>query len=283
MKLNKKTVAIVASILIIGATIVTKSIKSNTEAAEKAATATADSITYDLRIATLPTLDALPFYIAEKNGAFDSLGLKVQLLMMNAQFDCDTALLGGTIDAVLMDQVRQAKYEAEGKQFCSLHNISTPLSLVISKDLGTQKVQDLRNHTLAISRQSADISFAEQIFKIYGLKNDEVHYPQINDLRLRTTMLTHRQVDAAILPEPMATMAQLNGHHILYKGAVPTSGTNQLVFKADSQCKDKLSALADAYMKAKAELDKKKLADYRSLLITKFNIPEAVVDTLITR
>ena len=48
-----------------------------------------------LKIAVMPTLDCLPFYVASDCGIFDTLGLQVSLKCKTAQMDCDEAMRKG--------------------------------------------------------------------------------------------------------------------------------------------------------------------------------------------
>ena len=51
-----------------------------------------------LRIAVLPTMDCLPFYVAQKCGLFDSIGVKVNLITFQAAMDADTAFCNNRVD-----------------------------------------------------------------------------------------------------------------------------------------------------------------------------------------
>ena len=46
----------------------------------------------------MPTLEILPFYIAEKQGIYDSLGLDLTFLQFNSANDRDAAFLKGQLD-----------------------------------------------------------------------------------------------------------------------------------------------------------------------------------------
>lgn len=239
-----------------------------------------DSISYDLKIATLPTYDALPLYLAQETGLFDSLELKVQLIPHKAQFDCDTALLNGWVDIALMDKSRQTKYQAEGHSFQTALEIQTPLALLAAKDTKFRSVKSLVNQTVAISRQSADESFCLRVLTLNGISPADVHYPQINNIALRTAMLNNRQVDAAVIPEPFATMAQLEGHTLLYSGKSSSESANQIVCLTENPAKQYFSKLATAYQTAQETIKAQGLKTCKNILIRKFRIPSGTVDSL---
>ena len=72
----------------------------------------ADSLA--LKLAVLPTLDALPIYLAKEYHLFDTLGLDVRLSVRNAQMDCDTTLVGGHVEGMVTDLVRAERIVRRG-------------------------------------------------------------------------------------------------------------------------------------------------------------------------
>lgn len=242
-----------------------------------------DSIAYDLKIATLPTIDALPLYLAQQSGMLDSINLKVALIPFKSQFDCDTALINESVDAIFMDKVRQAKYKAEGYTFYSVMNICNQYALVTSKDSEIYSIRNLSNQTVAIARQSADDEFCEQTLNKFGIALNQVHYPQINDLYLRTQMLNNRQVDAAVLPEPMATMAYAQGHKVLHKAQISTDAATQIVCLANHPRKELLNQLSEVYHKAQTILEQEGLQQCHEILSIQFKVPANAIDTLFAK
>lgn len=241
-----------------------------------------DSIAYDLRVAVLPTLEALPIYYAQQAGICDSLGITIEILPYVSQFDCDTALLNNVADVCMMDRTRFADYLSKGHKLAAQLKIDTRYVLVASKDVEAKKVGDLYNHTIALSRHSGAEAFCLNELAEAGLKREDAHYPQINDLWLRADMLTNRQVDAAVLPCLQAYWAALHGHHILKEHDALPEAAMQLVYPRNSKKVEQITLLAKVYGLAKAKIANN-LSNCRDILIKDYKIPVAQTDSIIKK
>ena len=242
-----------------------------------------DSIAYDLRVAVLPTLEALPIYYAQQVGICDSLGITIDILPYVSQFDCDTALLNNAVDVCMMDRTRFADYTRKGHRLSAQLKIDARYALVVSKELGAKRVNDLNNRTIAISRHSGAEAFCLHELTQAGMKREDVHFPQINDLWLRADMLTNRQVEAAVLPYLQAYWAVLNGHQILKEDAVLPEAVMQLVYPRNSKKVQQIMLLAKAYELAKAEIENHDLSICRDILIQEYKLSAAQTDSIIKK
>ena len=282
MKKQRTVLTLVAAlfglILFWGITLLQSGCSSAQE--EKAQT---DSVKIDLRVGVLPTLEALPIYYAKQAGICDSLELHIEILPYVAQFDCDTALLNNAVDVCMMDRARFAHYLGKGHKLSSQLNIETRYALVASKDINAKKVSDLYNRTIAISRHSGAETFCLYELNNAGLKHEDAHYPQINDLWLRTDMLTNRQIDAAVLPHLQTICAELQGHTVL-KGPEALQDTKmQLVFPSNSAKKAELSKLVKVYELGKAAIAQQGMNACRDIFINDYKLPASQADSVIKK
>lgn len=272
-----------AVLLLVGGSVMTGCNSSTSDTSAENTGAAHDSIAYDLRVAVLPTLEALPIYYAQQTGICDSLGITIEILPYVSQFDCDTALLNNAVDVCMMDRTRFANYTGKGHKLSAQLQIDVKYALVASKDVEAKNVNDLNNRTIAISRHSGAEAFALHAINNAGMKREEVHFPQINDLWLRADMLTNRQVDAAVLPCLQAYWAALNGHQILKEDAVLAKAAMQLVYPSDTEHISKIALLVKAYELAKAEIENKSLNSCRNILIKDYKISVAQTDSIIKK
>lgn len=183
------------------------------DSAAPAASAPADSL---LRVAVLPTADALPLFYASATGLLDSLTQgRVALLRFTSAADVDTALAGGSADGALTDLVALHYGNARGGQLVAVAATDGPWALVSCGTLRIRAVDKLKGRMVAVARYSAADAALAEALAAAGLAYGDVFRPQINDLGLRATMLNGNQVDAAVLPQPQATAARLSGHRVL--------------------------------------------------------------------
>lgn len=168
-----------------------------------------------VRIAVLPTLDALPFFIANERGLFDKENLNVSLVPFNSHLDVDTALAGGSVDAAFTDLVRTERMKShDGVELQYLTTTELNWSLVSNRTARINKLDQLGDKMVAMTRWSATDYLTDKVFSAVKTKS-QVYSVQINDLDVRLKMLLNNEMDAAWYPEPQATAAVSAGHKLL--------------------------------------------------------------------
>ena len=174
-----------------------------------------DKDTLALKIAVMPTLDCLPFFIAKEQGIFEKEGLKVSLKMFNAQMDCDTALTSGFVDGAFTDLVRVEHLNKEGLGCMARTSTSASWQLLSNKNAKITNLTQLEDKMIASTRFSATHMLADIIMNEAGYSDDKTFLVQINDVNIRLMMLRNNEMDAVLLPEPYATLARMDNHNVL--------------------------------------------------------------------
>jgi len=168
------------------------------------------------KVAVMPTLDCLPIIVAHERHFFDSTKADVRLRMFTAHMDCDTALMGGSVQAGVSELVRaQRLVEEEGTRLRWL--TATPLSwqLVSNRLARVRQLRQLDEKMLATCRFSASELFGLRALDSAKVEVEHVYRPQVNDVHVRLNMLLGNEIDAVLLPEPQATEARGKGHRVL--------------------------------------------------------------------
>lgn len=155
--------------------------------------------------------------------------------------------------------------------------------MVTSVTLRIREVAKMRKRTVAVARFSASSECLKQALASAGLKESDVYQAQINDIVLRQHMLDESQVDAAMLPEPYATLASVGfGHRIVWKA--DTVSRAALCFRTDVLKKPRkqqqLKLLKEAYRLAAADLNRRGTHAADSALMNRFDLPVEILDTL---
>ncbi len=254
--------------------------KSDSDSHRPAATA---SDTATVRLSLMPTVGTLPFYYAAAAGIYDSLGLAVHIDTRLSQFDCDTALLGTSAEAASSDVVRTQYYITRGENLVAAIRTEGSWSVVTSSKLRIKQMAQMKERTLAVARHSAADSVSRLAMMQGGLSGDAVFRPQINDIFLRASMLDNNQIDAAVLPEPQATLACLKGHSRIYKSPVDNAlGCITFTKPALEKLKatGKFTLLVEGYNRAAARLNAKGTAVCRRTLETTYRFPAGKTDSL---
>ncbi len=243
-----------------------------------------DSMDKVVRIAYVPTLDALPFFVAKDMGWFDEQHIDVDLVRFLAQMDVDTALVGGSVDGAFTDKVRVGHM----KEKFDLHLdilATTPAewTLVSNKAARLTQLNQFGDKMVAMTRMSATDSLTDLAFK--GVKTlAPVFKVQINDVELRLRMIDNNEMDAAWLPEPYATRALLLGHKKILDSSKYRTDFGVLVLRADFEKgagnEQKAQLLARVYSMACDSIDKYGLEAYSHQLQEYCGIDSVVINHL---
>ena len=247
-------------------------------------TAATHADTAALRVALMPTVDCLPFYYARRSGLYDSLGLDVDFRIFTAQMDVDTAMSGGSIDGGFTDLVRaELMYAREGTPVVVMATDGS-LHVVVARSLRIRRPEQLKDRMVTVARHSATDLMSDLVAQAGGLAEDLIYRPQINDIGLRTRMLDGTQIDAAVLPEPQATAAVLNGHRRIYDNSQAKFQPGCVVFRRSclqsKSRKAQLRKLIEGYNRAAESINRGGKAVCDSVLLMDYRLTREVVDTL---
>ena len=164
-----------------------------------------------MKLGVLPTMESLPFYYADSIGLFDSLGVDVKLVTFNAAMDADTAFVNGDIDGIVTDLVKACIWQGQGDTAMVAMVGELKMWLITSPKARLLKAESIKEKIIGITRHSSVDYFADKILESVKLQSIELNEPQINNIRLRGTMVDQDQYDGAILPEPYASEAVARG------------------------------------------------------------------------
>lgn len=122
-----------------------------------------------------------------------------------ASVSVDSSMLQTLADSAQVDSFSQALLLTEPVEW----------KIVVCGMLKARKIKDLKGLTVAISRFDGSDRVCDSIVAAAGLDPADVYHPQIDSLLIRCQMLDHNQIDAALLPLPLAEKAKVAGHRII--------------------------------------------------------------------
>ena len=232
------------------------------------------------KIAVMPTIDCLPAYLLKDSLLYDSAKVDIRLCRFNAQMDCDTAMIGGSVQAAFSDLVRTERLKHRNKVLMHyLTDTNLNWQLVADKGSKLKKLSDLSDKIIAMTRYSGTDLLTDMVVKKAKPKY-QVFRVQINDVLVRLAMLQNHEIDAYLFAEPQVTKALSADNNSLFtsKDAGVHLGVVAIMDKVRRQ--DEEAVFADAYNKA-VELINKNGVKYYSALIQKYmKVDEAVVRAL---
>ena len=154
--------------------------------AEKATSAKA------VRVAIVEVDECLPLMVAEHLGLLDSLHADVRLIRKGSIAECRQAVESGEADVCVNDEAIDFK-------------------LVTSKKARIKRISQLNDKVIAADKEGHSYDLARMAVDSLMNAKQPVFIIQVEDLMVRLKMLTTGNVDAAMLPEPYATMAVKQG------------------------------------------------------------------------
>ena len=242
-----------------------------------------------LRVGMLRVDDSFPFYVAEKEGLFEKHNVNVELKEFSNARDQSTALQGGELDVLMTDPVVTALSIKGGTdiRIVAMALGAVPeegrFMVVSAPESGITAPEQLAGKKIAISTNTMMDYLVEQYETVLGLDKAAIDTVNMPDLMLRaTTLLEGKDIDAAILPDPLASFAVMNGANVVIDDTQLDVNLSQSVIaiteEAITGSEGQVAALMDAYKEA-IEMINQNPEAYRDYALECTNVPEGVTES----
>lgn len=237
-----------------------------------------------LRIAVLPILDTLPMYVAEQNGYFEAEGLQVELAPVKSPRERDALIQAGEADGMLTDlhgvgvlnkETPQVKIVAKARK---AYDDSPIFRLLAAPGSEIESAADLAGVKIGVSQNTVIEYITDRMLEGSGLTADQIAVEEITAIPVRFEQLMNGQVQAATLPDPLASGAMAAGAKLIVDDSQFTSYSQSiLAFRVESIAEKRgaIEGFLNAWNKAVADLNTEPEA-YSDLLIEKGRVPESI-------
>lgn len=232
------------------------------------------------KIAVMPTMDCLPAYLLKDSLLYDTAKVDIRLCRFNAQMDCDTAMIGGSVQAAFSDLVRTERLKHRNKVLMHyLTDTNLNWQLIADKDSKLKQLSDLSDKIVAMTRFSGTDLLTDMAVKKAKPKY-QVFRVQVNDVLVRLAMLQNHEIDAYWFSEPQITKALAADNNSLFNSedAGVYLGVVAIMDKVRRQ--DEEAAFAAAYDKAVEQINKNGVKYYSALIQKYMKVDESVVRAL---
>jgi len=212
----KKIFALIFTLCLSFSLIACQSSGSNESAKE-------EDMTKPYKIGVLAIDDSLPFHVADQEGLFKEAGLNVEVIPFKSSQEEAQAFESGELDMIMNDMIVQATLKKAGTDS---KVISTAFgatktegrfAILAKKDSDVQKPEDFYGKKIAISTNTMMEYLVESYFNdALKLDSTKVTFVNIPNLGTRLeTLLSGKDIDGAILPDPLASLANLQGAKVI--------------------------------------------------------------------
>lgn len=192
--------------------------------------------TPEISFGTLPVLQALPLFVAAEKGFFKEQGLSVNLVRFNSAMEKDVAMSAGQISGYFGDIMTPVVLKANKTRIKMIATIfSTPktqrmFAVIASPKHLNKSIPELAVEGIAVSSNTVMEYLADRLLSAQSVPADHIKLVEIKNIPIRLQMLLSGQIPAAILPEPLATLAEKKGGKAVLDDAGAGLSTTILAF-----------------------------------------------------
>ena len=241
-----------------------------------------------VRIGVLPIVDALPFYVAEQRGFFKPLPIPVKLITFRSAVERDAAFQTSKLDAYLGDIISAALLRSRGFPAKTVSVIlgKTPkeglFAILSPPDSPVRTLKDLKGKHVAISSNTIIEYVLDGLLEENGLPIQAVKKQEIKSIPIRFQMLMSGKIDAAVLPDPLASLARSKGAHWLADDGKTNLSQTVLIWNETFIKKHRafLQAFYQAYNRAVTVINRDHQG-VRSLLVEKCRLPKPIAQSFV--
>lgn len=232
------------------------------------------------KIAVMPTIDCLPAYLLKDSLLYDTAKVDIRLCRFNAQMDCDTAMIGGSVQAAFSDLVRTERLKHRNKVLMHyLTDTNLNWQLIADKDSKLKQLSDLSDKIVAMTRFSGTDLLTDMAVKKAKPKY-QVFRVQVNDVLVRLAMLQNHEIDAYWFAEPQITKALSADNNSLFNSEDAGVHLGVVAIMDKVRRQDEEVAFAAAYDKAVEQINKNGVKYYSALIQKYMKVDESVVRAL---
>ena len=236
-----------------------------------------------LKVATLPTLDCLPVFVAKERQMFDT-AVDIRLKRYTAQMDIDTALIRGRAEGAITDLVRAEKMIKEGTPLRYAAATNAYWLMLSQRQLRITNFKHLDDKMLAMTRYSVTDMLGDIAVDSAKLAPERVFRIQINDVNIRLKMLENNEMDAVLLTEPQASQALLKKHHVLLDTRKEDMQMGALVFRTknmdDKTRQHQMEVFMKGYKQACDSINHFGVTHYKEILKKYYGLTPQAINAL---
>ncbi|MGC7846990.1 ABC transporter substrate-binding protein [Desulforudis sp. 1088] len=239
-----------------------------------------------LRLGMLPITDNLPFWVAEAKGYFGDAGVEVELVHFPSALERDTAIQAGQIDGALGDIIAVAQLNAGGSpvKIVSIGQGVTAeegrFAILASPKSDITEPSQLKGVPVACSLKTIMEYVVDELLVSAGLGPEEIKKVQIAKIPQRLDALLNGTVQAAVLPDPIAALAEVKGARVIVEDTAGANITQTVIYFRQETLDHNgraVKKLMQAYARAVEDIQASPRA-YDTLLAEKARVPAPVLE-----
>jgi len=243
-----------------------------------------------IKIGLLSIDDSLPFFMAESLGLYEKHNVKVELYSFQSASDKEAAFEAGELDADMTDIVVAALINKGGTKAKIVCNALGAIPkegrfmLLSSPNSGIKTPQELADTEIAVGDNTIVHYLADTICKMSGIPKENTKTTNIPSLAIRLEALLNGSIKAAVLPDPLASLALANGANCVFDDTSSEKNLSQSIVlfseSAISEKSDEITKCLAAYFEAMEYINSNPNAeDVRNAISEFTSVPMSIFES----
>lgn len=237
-----------------------------------------------LRVALLPILDSLPFYVARQQGYFAAVGLAVRDLPVSSALERDQLMQVGRTDGMLSEMTVTANFNRKRVRvkILAAARAATPVAplfrIVAAPGSGISAPVDLAGVPVGVSTNTIIEYVTDRLLQAGGLSGRQIVTRSVPSIPERFQLILQGRLAAGTLPDPLAQSALEAGARLVVDDtARPGISVSTLTFSQAviTRAPDAVRAFLAAWDRAAADINHDPQR-WRPLLLEKIRVPSNV-------
>jgi len=233
----------------------------------------------------LPVVDVLPLLVGQEKGLFEKEGIDLELISFQSALERDAALQAGRLDGYFGDILNTVLLVQSGEQLKIIatafhtHPRCRMFGIAVAPGSGITDPAGIKGKDVAISSATVIEYLLDRLLSTRNMSPRDVTKQEIKKIPIRLQMLLSGQVTAALLPEPLLTLAETNGASVVLDDRY--LNTALTVLAVNLKKRPAISTLFPGFLKAydaAVDMINENPSLFKELLIAKTQFPMAVKD-----
>jgi NitT/TauT family transport system substrate-binding protein len=240
-----------------------------------------------IRVAILPVLDTLPMYVAQQEGYFAKNNVTVEFIPVSSAPERDQLMQTDQVDAILNEIVSTLFYNQTDTQiiivrFARVATSEYPVFRILAAaNSGIEKPADLAGVPIGVSEGTVIEYTTDRLLENAGLAPEQITTVAVPKIPDRLALLGSGELQAANLPDPVASLAILQGAKVILDDtSYPEISNSVVAFSADfvAQNPNAVRAFLKSYEQAVEDINKNK-SGYIELLLELELLPAPLAES----
>ena len=236
-----------------------------------------------ITLATVPSDDFLPFWVAESEGIFAELDLEVEIVTFASSREMLTAVSADAAQGASLGMLSISQLTLNGLETHAVSRLAPSRGAVVSSpNSGITSVEQLAGVPVAAAEETLEEFILYRSMIDAGLSEDDIILEPVADLRARPQLLMADQIQASTMPWTLASVMGTQGAHILVNEQDIEDYTSTVLgiradWLAQEGSQETVAALLEAWNRG-AELINNNPESYLDLLTEMANLPEGSIE-----